>query len=205
MVIPQHLVDQILELNTHHPNLLVIQESARAVVQPILAKSCAEPNLEFSNPSFMHIQDILFIFRIYFHLQLFLFDIERSQFSVVDFEEVDHFIEEGDTADDGVQEVVVSLLQVLIGQILLVFAAVDQVQLIVALSVSSVGRPGQELNSLFNILSDAETLVIEDSHPVNTYHVVLLCTHHVILGCLVSGLFSCFFEFWVLAVHIVAR
>lgn len=34
----EHTVDEVLQIDAEHPNLLIIDESARLVIQPILAK-----------------------------------------------------------------------------------------------------------------------------------------------------------------------
>lgn len=58
----EHAMDEILKVDTKHPDLLIVEESARHMVESILSEGSAEIILHLQNASVVHINHILFIF-----------------------------------------------------------------------------------------------------------------------------------------------
>ena len=68
MIEVQDGFQEISNINSNQPNLLVLQKATWSMIKSIFAQSWTEIDFEFSNHCIMHVENILSIIIIDFHI-----------------------------------------------------------------------------------------------------------------------------------------
>ena len=109
MVKVENLINSVLSEDSHHPDLLSLDETSSSVVHTVLSDSVHEARFQLVSPRFVHVLDFLFILNGELTWGLFHLDEDRGQHTVVLLEENIHFIEESHTSHACLDTVFVSL------------------------------------------------------------------------------------------------
>lgn len=145
-----NLIEEVLKLDSNHPDLLVVEESTRPVIKPVFAQCCAESYLKLLNESFVHVLNILLLFDI--DTNALGLDPDGSQLLEVILEQSSQLLEVGHSSHNCVHEVGVGLCGILVSSILTLFATVDEVKLVQTLTVASSCCHRKVLDGLLDVL-----------------------------------------------------
>lgn len=91
----KHAIEEVLEIDTEHPDLLIVQKSAGFMIKPVLSKGSTEIILHLSNARIMQIKYLsLLALVLDINLKLLLGQELRSQNFKISLEVLDGIIEE---------------------------------------------------------------------------------------------------------------
>lgn len=96
MVESKNAVKHVVDADSEHPDLLIVDETTRLMVESILTKRGAEIILHLSNTSLVHVHNIILLRLILsINVQTLLFEEDWSQFFKIIFEIFNSIIEKG--------------------------------------------------------------------------------------------------------------
>ena len=91
----KHAIEEVLEIDTEHPDLLIVQKSAGFMIKPVLSEGSTEVILHLSNARIMQIKYLgLLALVLDINLKLLLGQELRSQNFKISLEVLDGIIEE---------------------------------------------------------------------------------------------------------------